>query len=336
MEFFRELFKKEIVKKFMCILAIIIILYIMKGMLNIFLLTFLFAYLTYSMEKFIVNILSKHIKVNKKIVTIILYVILVVVLVFGVYKYIPIIINQCIEIVEGVSNFDVKSIVGGDLEKYITPALNQINLNDISKAGVNKLVDVATNIGKLSVNAFIALILSFFFMQDRDKIKAFMEKFNDSSISGFYKYTKYFGKNFVLSFGKVIEAQVLIAITNTCLSMICLAFLGFPQVLGLGVMIFFLSLIPVAGVIISLIPLTVIGFKVNGIRGIISVIILIVVLHTIESYILNPKFMSAKTRLPVFITFLILIVGQQFFGVWGLLLGVPLFIFLLDLVNIKP
>lgn len=337
MDYIREFFQKEVVKRILCILAIVLLLYIMKGMLNLFLLTFVFTYLAYTFEKFIISILSRRFKVKRKIVTIVIYLLLLVLLSFVIYRYIPLIINQCIEIINRLSKFDVNSIsLNNEIKNYIQSALSQIDLKDISKTGVNSLLEIAGNIGKGSVNIFAAFILSFFFMLDKEKIKIFMDKFSQSKISGFYRYIKYFGQNFLNSFGKVIQAQILIAITNTVLSMICLAFLGFPQILGLGVMIFCFSLIPVAGVIISLIPLTVIGFSVNGVKGIISVIVLIIVLHAIESYILNPKFMSAKTRLPIFIVFVLLLVGENFFGVWGLLLGVPLFIFLLDLIDVKP
>ena len=40
---------------------------------------------------------------------------------------------------------------------------------------------------------------------------------------------------------------------------------GFPQIFGLGIMIFFLGLIPVAGVIVSLIPLSLIAIQHRGI-----------------------------------------------------------------------
>jgi predicted PurR-regulated permease PerM len=61
---------------------------------------------------------------------------------------------------------------------------------------------------------------------------------------------------------------------------------------------------------------------------------MVVVLHALESYILNPKLMSSKTNLPTFITFIILVFGEHFLGVWGLILGIPIFIFFLDLVGV--
>ena len=100
-------------------------------------------------------------------------------------------------------------------------------------------------------------------------------------------------------------------------------------------MVFILGLIPVAGVIISLIPLTIIAYSIGGVMTVIYVLIMVAVVHAIEAYILNPKLMSSKTNLPVFYTFIILIFGEHFFGVWGLILGIPIFVFLLDVLGVR-
>ena len=100
-------------------------------------------------------------------------------------------------------------------------------------------------------------------------------------------------------------------------------------------MVFILSLVPVAGVIISLVPLSMVGYSVGGIRYIVYLIIVILVIHMIESYVLNPKFMSSRTELPIFYTFVVLLVSEHLFGVWGLIVGVPIFTFLLDIVGVK-
>ena len=49
---------------------------------------------------------------------------------------------------------------------------------------------------------------------------------------------------------------------------------------------------------------------------------------------MNPKLMSDSTHLPIFFTFAILIVSEHFMGIWGLILGIPIFIFILDLVGV--
>ena len=100
-------------------------------------------------------------------------------------------------------------------------------------------------------------------------------------------------------------------------------------------MVFILSLIPVAGVIISLIPLSLIAFKIGGFTKVFYVLIVVGIIHAFESYFLNPKLMSAKTELPIFFTFVILIASEHFMGVWGLLVGIPLFMFVLDILDVK-
>ena len=59
------------------------------------------------------------------------------------------------------------------------------------------------------------------------------------------------------------------------------------------------------------------------------------VIHAIEAYVLNPKFMSSKTELPIFYTFLVLLVAERIWGTWGLIVGVPIFTFLLDVLDVK-
>jgi predicted PurR-regulated permease PerM len=111
--------------------------------------------------------------------------------------------------------------------------------------------------------------------------------------------------------------------------------LGFPNLFGLAIMIFVLGLVPVAGVIISCVPLSIIAYSLGGVNYILLIVLLGVLLHALEAYILNPKIMSHKTKLPVFITFLVLIVSEHIFGAWGLIVGIPITIFLLDVLEVR-
>ena len=200
--------------------------------------------------------------------------------------------------------------------------------------GFSFLLKYFSDISKTSIQVLLALVLSLFFLLEKPRLIEFTNKFKDSKIAPFYYEIEFFGKKFTRTFGKVIEAQFIIAIVNTILSVIVLLVLGFPQVIGLAIMIFFLGLIPVAGVIISLVPLTIIAFTIGGFLKVVYVIIAVMIIHGIEAYILNPKLMSSKTDLPVFYTFIVLIFSQNFFGVWGLIIGIPVFVFLLDVLDV--
>lgn len=334
MDFFKELWAKESFKRFLFFIGLIIIFYLCRSLLDLFLLTFLFTYLMNSLQEFILGHFKKVTILKEKVITICLYSILFLSIVLIIVKYVPQIIIQSKTLINQAADFGTASKYSSNImQKYLNTA--QINLSNYLKSGVNATIELATNIGKWGVNSFIAIMLSLFFMLEKGKIISFLKKFEDSKISGFYKYFCFFGNNFLNSFGKVIQAQIIIAFVNTAISVTVLFILKFPQLITLGFMIFILSLIPVAGVIISLIPLSIIAFKIGGLTKVLYILIMIAVIHSIESYILNPKLMSSKVHLPIFFTFIILIASEHFIGFWGLLIGIPLVMFILDLLDVK-
>lgn len=336
MEFITDLFKKEVTKEISVFLLLILFFYSMKKMLNLFLLTFLFTFLIYSLQQFIVKKFLVKNHLNELLVTIVLYILLISMFSFFVYKYVPIIINESAALLNQLSANKANSNIV-IVQQYINKYFGTIDIKGYIKGQVDSIFLLAANIGKMGLNTFLAFILSLFFMLEKQKIKHFLSKFKTSRVSSIYNYIEFFFKNFLNSFGKVIQAQILITITNTVISLIVLSIMKFPQILALGFMIFIFGLIPVAGVIISLVPLSIIAFNIGGITKVLYVIVMVAMLHSLESYVLNPKFMSDKTELPVFFVFLILIVSEHFMGTWGLLLGIPLVMFILDLlkVNVK-
>lgn len=327
MEVKKDEFWKNIIRTVTEFIFIAVIIYLMKDLFNLFIFTFLFSYIIYNLQRYIVN--KTHLP--RTLVTIVLYVIILGLIVFFAYKYIPEIINEIQIIYEEISKINIPD----NWKEYIDILTKQIDISKSYDTFMNTLIITGKSLVQGSLNLFISLILSMLFILDIERIKKFISKFKTSKVSKLYNHLEYFGTNFLNSFGKVIQAQFLIAVVNSILSTIALWIMGFPQLIGLGFMIFVLSFIPVAGVIISLIPLCLIAFNVGGVIKIISVIIMIALLHSLESYILNPKLMSDKTSLPVFFIFLILIIGKQFMGTWGLLLGIPLVIFILDILEVK-
>lgn len=302
-------------------------------MLNQLLLIFIVTFILGQLQKFIYDRLNNHFKVSRKLVTVVMYV--VIVLLFAVVGviYIPRVTQQLISVINMLATFNIEQLQA----KFNLDILNTVSSEQISeyiKLAESNLLQFVTTVGTFSVNFLISLLISFLFLLERDEILAFLKHMENSKVSFIYDNFKYYGDKFLNSFGKVIELQIVIAFINSILSIIALSIMGFPQTLGLGAMIFILGLIPVAGVIISLIPLVIIAFNIGGMIKIIEVVIMIVVLHSLEAYVLNPKLMSVKTKLPVFLVFIILLVSEHYMGIWGLLFGIPLFMFILDLLEI--
>lgn len=318
----------------MLIFSILIgLVYLMKDFLNMFLITFILTYLMYRLQKVIVHNINKVVKIDYRIVVIVLYVAFISGITLVLIKYLPVIIDQGIGITKQILLFyqqphDDKVI------NFIIDNTKKFNITSYITKWADYVFKYATDVSKWGFNILVSLILSLIFLLEKNQIMEFTSKFSKSKISNFYAEIEYFCGKFIRSFGKVIEVQILIALINSILSIIALVAIGFPEILGFSIMIFIFGLIPVAGVFVSLIPLSLTAYTIGGITKVIYVIIVIAILHAIEGYILNPKLMSSKTDLPVFYTFLILILSEHFFGIWGLIIGIPIFMFILDLLEV--
>jgi len=329
----KPFFESSLFKKSLSLLLLLGIIIAIKPLMNLLLLTFMFSFILYGIQNYIFLKIDKLMPINRTGITVVIFSILASTIVFFLYKYIPILTRQLMFIGIQLSNFDINNY-----EDAIHPQIREAISTSIQSyvvEGGTYLIHSVTNIWKFSLNIFIALILSLFLILEKDKTIKFLNKFEHSKVSFIYVYYKKLGKDFVNSFAKVMETQILISFINSILSAIFLSLMGFHQVIGLGFMIFILGLIPVAGVIISLIPLSIIAFKLGGVIKVLYVLGLIAVLHAIEAYFLNPKLMSIKTKLPVFFTFVVLLLAEHFMGVWGLLFGIPLFLFLLDILDVE-
>lgn len=333
---FKEFLQSRGFKRFVALAIIALLIYALQSMLNMILITFILTYLMNRLSSSITRRVSKVVRINNKVTVIFLYVVLVAGLFWGSYMYLPRLIQQLNELVQIIMTFYSKPFEPYDnpILNYMMESLRNIDVASYVDQGLNFLLKKISDIGKWGLNLLIAIIMSLFFSLQKEKVTAFTAKFKSSKIGFIYNEIEFFGRKFIHSFGKVIEVQFLIALLNSVFSVLFLWMLGFPSLFALGIMIFLLGLIPVMGVIVSLIPLCAIAFKIGGLLKVVYVLVMIALLHAFEAYVLNPKLMSNKTHLPIFYTFMVLIVGEHFFGVWGLILGIPIFMFLLDIIEV--
>lgn len=317
-------------KRFIIFAIIMIALIALKSMLNVILLTFIFSFL---MDR-LVELVTRKTNINRKFTVLFSYLTIIGLLTYGLVKYLPVITIEITQLFKQLQAFYLQPR-DNVLFNYIVEIIEKNGINNYLEQGVNFVLKSFTDISTIGVQVFISLILSLFFLLEKQKLIEFTTKFKYSKVAPFYNEIEFFAKKFVLTFGKVLEAQFVIAVVNCVITTIALWIMDFPQILGLSIMVFALGLIPVAGVMISLVPLCTIAYTIGGYMYVIYILIVIMIIHSIEAYILNPKLMSSKTHLPVFYTFIVLIFGEHYFGVWGLIVGIPVFVFILDILGVK-
>ncbi|KLT18596.1 AI-2E family transporter [Neobacillus vireti] len=316
-------------KRISIFIVIAVIIYAMRSMINLILLTFIFAFLMDRLVQFI----GSKIPLNRKLIVIISYACIVGLLSYGLIMYLPMIAGEITALIKQLTAF-YTSKHDNFVLNYIVKRIEEVKISSYLEQGVTFLLKYFTDISKITLQVLLALLLSLFFLLEKPRLIEFTKKFRTSKIASIYVEVEFFASKFVRTFGKVIEAQLIIALVNCILTTISLWLLHFPQLGGLSIMVFLLGLIPVAGVIISLIPLVIIAYSIGGLMKVLYVGIAIAIIHGIEAYILNPNLMSSKTNLPVFYTFIVLIFSEHFFGVWGLIVGIPVFVFLLDVLEV--
>lgn len=331
MKYYQAFLQNRALRRWVVLFVMAVLLYLLRSMMTIILLTFIFTYLVYKVILYIHN----KTKLSLKLTSIVTYSLILLFLYLVITNYVPIIFDQTIQLINSVSSFYQRTDSNNEIIESILTFLQTSDYIQKLQSGVLVVINYLYNFGELALTVLISFLLSFFFMIDNKKTLEFSHLFLKGSGAWFFEDVYDLGAKFTRAFGNVIETQLVIALVNTGITVLALMFMGFPQLLSLALMIFFLSLIPVAGVIISCVPLTFIAYSVGGFNDVIYILLVIVFVHALESYVLNPRLMANKTEIPMFYTFIILYLSEHLFGIWGLIIGIPLFTFFLDLMQIK-
>ena len=193
------------------------------------------------------------------------------------------------------------------------------------KANLMKVLLYSGKMAGIAGSFLLSLLFSFLIILDYPNLIRSMGKLEKSRLAFVFQEVKPGIMLFSGVLGKAIQAQFLIAVLNSILTGIGLWALGIGKYSAFLISTVFLcSFVPVAGVFISSVPICMVSLQDNGVFAMFAAIGLITLIHMIEAYILNPRIYGSQMRINPVIVLGILTVFGKLFGVWGLLLGVPL------------
>ncbi|MEI6131858.1 MAG: AI-2E family transporter [Bacillota bacterium] len=373
MEKILSFFENQLVRRLGMLLLLGILLFLLKDLINIILLTFILAFIMNKLECFISRKLPKKLGVHPNLIISIQFTVLAGVIILGIVFTVPKLIAEAQHLIANVmttlgisagantsaagQTLTLKDVLtklkvpDGLVSMLSTFNLSSLNIGSHLSNLSSTLLGAVKGIYGAAIDFFLAFVLSLFFLVQKKRLYKFGELFEKSKISGFYLDTKEFFQKFINTFGVILQNQVIVSTINTALSLICLYILGYQNLVALGVMIFILGLIPIAGVIISMIPLTLItlsmmpqegilytlfGVQLDSVSRLLLLLALGAVIHTMEAYVISPKLLSDKMKLPIFIVICVLIICEHYFKIWGLIVGIPIFVFIIDLLGVDP
>ncbi|USN58560.1 MAG: AI-2E family transporter [Candidatus Peribacteria bacterium] len=357
---FAVILTKGFFKKVIAYGLLILMFYLFQDFLGIFLLTFIFSYLFFSTGRFLKEKLDSFVEKNagrhKKlrymssvfrlnVIVFLEYVLFIGLIIFVVSDMLPKLTRELSELPNYVPLLsDHLSIVTQKLQEIrnfnteLGGTINQVFTTQDYEVIV-QIFDRLRSASVIFLQIVLSLVLSFIFIIDRNKMKRYLLRIKESNFSFLYDEYRVILQKIVNSFGLILKAQAMIAAVNTVLTVIGLIVIGlihgtsFPYILTLGLLVFILGFVPVIGVFLSSIPIIIVAFTfIGGPQVVLEIITLIIIVHAVEAYYLNPKIVSSFLELPVSLTFVILIVSEHFFGFAGLLIGVSLFYFSVGLL----
>jgi predicted PurR-regulated permease PerM len=193
---------------------------------------------------------------------------------------------------------------------------------------ITKLLGAST---KVVVKALFSLVFSFMILWDLPVIVSGIRRLGNPKSRLRYAYHELgpFFADFGSVLGKSFEAQGLIALVNTTLTTAGLVVLSVPGVGFLSVVTLICSFIPVAGVFISTLPMLILALSEYGATKALAVVVMVIIVHLIEAYVLNPQIYSAHLHLHPFLVLVVLYVAEHLYGIAGLLMAVPVSVYLL-------
>lgn len=177
---------------------------------------------------------------------------------------------------------------------------------------------------RTTATALLALLFSFLILFDLRRLTRHVQEIGTSRLRDFYAEAAQPVVRFGQLLGHAIQAQAAIACVNTALTAIGMAVLGVPSLAMLSVIVFVCSFIPVLGVFLSTAPIVLVALNAGGLGMSLAVVALIIAIHAVEAYLLNPLIYGHHLKLNPVFTLIILFVAHHVAGFWGLILAVPM------------
>lgn len=200
-----------------------------------------------------------------------------------------------------------------------------------------QLPHVAGQVVRFGMTLLAAIFFSFLILMDIARLRLQVQKLSDSRLHDFYEQAAQPVVRFGYVVGKAMQAQAAIACANTALTAVGLLLMGIPSVAMLTTIVFLCSFVPVIGVFISTTPIVMIALNTAGPTMAMIAIGFVILIHLVEAYLLNPLIYGKHLKLNPVLVLIILYIGHHAFGIWGMMLGVPVTYYVLhDILKVPP
>lgn len=222
-----------------------------------------------------------------------------------------------------LDNFKMNQFeITSQIYQIINLAIEQIT-SFVRELG-NKIIINISKLGGIIVNLSIAVVISFYFVKDKNMILSKLNELSNIFIPKKINTSlKIILGDIDAVFSGYIRGQLTDAFIMAVLISISLTVIGVDFSLLIGIVSGFSNIIPYIGAFVGAILAAIVGLlSGTPIKALIAVII-IFILQQIDGIFISPKVLSTQVNLHPILVILALSVGGALFGLWGMIFAIP-------------
>ena len=274
---------------------------------------------------------------NRTMSILLIYAILALLLVWGISTAIPNLQDQILILIRNAPSYiaranseterwlklPILSNFHGDLEAVLSDfSARMVNYAEhFSTSALTWIGTFASTVARVTVAIILTPFILFYLLRDSQKMK---HSFVSALPTRFRKTTVRMLSDINNQFEGYVQGQVTVAIVVAIMFCIMFKIVGLRYGMTFGILAGFLNMIPYLGSFLAMVPVVIMGL-VQGPAMLIKVLIIFVIEQTIEGRFVSPLVLGNKLSIhPITIMFILLTAGSLY-GVWGVLLGIPIY-----------
>lgn len=311
-------------------LSLLIFIFIQRKKVEAILLPFILGlFISYILDPVVVFLSVRGIK--RPIAVALIYFILLGSIIIALVYVIPIILMELNKLIDTIPFYtqETQNFIRNFKIKYkatLPAGAQEIidrNIDQIERILLNILQNIANIImGWFSSLFSIILgpVVGYYLLRDLDKIKMNLISFLPSHQRNSFIDIM---EKIDTTLGRYIRSQLIVSLIIGILTTVALYILRIDFALLIGVLAGITNIIPYFGPIIGAMPAVIISLL-RYPDKIIWLIIAMIIIHELESGVISPHIVGENVGLHPLTVILSLLAGGTFFGLWGMILAVPL------------
>ena len=257
-------------------------------------------------------------KIPRVLAIIISYVLIILLLSSFLSIIIPALIEQTVVLTETLSS----SVARWPILQFDWNTLtSQLELVSKNVLGVVRIVISAfSNI----ITVVALMVLTFYFIYEKQNLNKYLDRLFDNAKKAIV--VRVF-QRLDLILGHWLRGQIFLMLIIAFMSYIGLMALGVNYALPLAILAGLLEFVPNLGPTIAFVPAAIVAWTISPLTGV-GTIILYFIIQQVENYIIVPQVMKKAVGMHPLISLICLMIGGKLFGVIGVILAIPIFLFL--------